>query len=110
MRIASTYQPSPDDDPEIYEALAAANGLPFLREIPEAAACYSHLLSRNQAVSLKCVPIGLSEDKMTFAVSNPLDFEISDLLSHTMRRSMDSLTFVVTPPGEIQRAFGKFYP
>lgn len=108
--ISSTHTPSPDDGPEIYEAIAAANGIAFLPKIPETASRHSHLLSKNQATSLQCVAVGRTDDKMTFAVSNPNDFSVADLLSHVMRRSADSLSFVVCHPTEIRRALALFYP
>jgi len=63
-------------------------------------------LPRELAERFKVVPVGRSEGGLIIAVSNPLDFDTFDSLSHMLGTSPE---FVCGTPGAIREALFKWY-
>jgi len=97
----------PGQSPEDYwRRIAANSGMDFVDPLPESQMEALSLMSRADAVNFKCIPISLTSDQCTIAISDPMNFEVIDSLSFLLKPEVN---FIAGLPSAIDAAIQRSY-
>lgn len=92
---------------DVAKVLAAQSGLEFIDMTDiEISAAVTGLLSAENAIRYRAVPVMERDDVLLIAVSNPMDIDSFDALNHLLGRALE---FVCATDEHIERALQKFY-